>query len=123
MQAWKDDGYVGLRALLNAIEANDWTWHLDEFYGTAVVGSGINVLELENRLRDGDSLSFTWNELLVFADKVHQMIDGRLSAFPPGEDEPVLIVEARDSTDWVATARDHNTSATAAADRLAALNH
>jgi hypothetical protein len=124
VQAWKDDGsYVGLRALLDVIEANDWTWHLEEFYGTAVVGSGVNVLELENRLGGGESVSFTWDELLVFAEKVHQMIDGRICAFMPGEAEPVLVLEAFDSTYWTFTARDQDVPAAAALDRVAALDH
>ena len=81
-------GYIGLRALLDVVGANDWTWRLEEFHGTTVPSAGVNSLELENRLDGGGSVSFTWEELLVFAEKVHQLIDGRISALMPGEAEP-----------------------------------
>lgn len=122
-QAWKDDGgYIGLRALLDVVGANDWIWRLEEFHGTTVPSAGVNSLELENRLDGGGSVSFTWEELLVFAEKVHQLIDGRISALMPGEAEPVLVLEAHDSTSWRFAARDRNAPAAAVLYRVAALS-
>jgi hypothetical protein len=123
VQAWKGDGeYLGLRALLDVIQANDWTWHLEDFHGTTVPSAGANALELENRLDGGEPMSFAWDELLVFAKKVDQMIDGRISAFMPGEAEPVMVLEALDSTNWKFAALDRHTPAAAVLDRVAALS-
>ena len=124
MQAWKADGsYVGLRSLLDVIETNDWSWHLEEFDGMTEVAVGVDALKLENRLIGGELVALTWDELVVFAEKVHQLIDGRIAAFMPGEVEPVLILEAVDSTYWKCTAREGDVRATAALDRAAALSH
>jgi hypothetical protein len=122
-QAWKGDGaYLGLRALLDVVQPNDWTWHLEEFHGTTVPSAGVNALELENRLDGGEPVSFAWDELLVFAEKVDQLIDGRISAFIPGEADPVLVLEALDSTYWRFAALDRHAPAAAVLDRVAALS-
>ncbi len=123
MPAWSDNqDYLDLCTLLEVIGANDWTWRLDEFHGTTRRDGEVNAVDLQNRLEGGESRSFTWNELLAFADKVDQIIDGRLTAHVPGKAEPALIVEARDSTDWKVTATEGNSLAAAAVDRVAALS-
>ncbi|NPD06063.1 hypothetical protein HN031_15390 [Nocardioides sp. zg-1308] len=122
-QAWNDDGeYLGLHALLDVVQANDWTWHLEEFHGTTVPGAGVNALELEERLTGGEPVSFAWDELLVFAAKVDQLIDGRISAFMPEEAEPLLVLEALDSIYWSFAALDRHAPAAAVLDRVAALS-
>lgn len=123
MQAWKDDGeYLGLRAVLDVIQANDWTWRLEEFHGTTVPSAGVNALDLENRLDGGESVSFAWEELLTFAEQVDQLIDGRIAAFMPEQPEPVLVLEALDSTYWRFAALDRYVPAAAVLDRVAALS-
>jgi hypothetical protein len=113
--------YLGLRAVLNAVGANDWIWRLEEFSGMSTSDSGLNVLELEDRLETGTYLTLTWDGLTDFADKVHQMVDGLLVAFDgDGDARPVLAIEARDSGDWKIVAEDGNPSAVAAARRIAA---
>lgn len=122
MRAWKgDEEYLGLCALLDVVQDNDWTWHLEDFHGTTVPRAGISAVELENRLDGGAPMSFAWDELLVFAKKVDQMIDGRISAFKPGQAEPVLVLEALDSTYWRFTALDRHPPVAAVLDRVAAL--
>ena len=121
--AWNDSqDYLGLRSLLDVIGANDWTWRLDEFYGTTRADAGVNAVDLEHRLQEGESRSFTWDGLLDFADRVNQLIDGRLIALVPGQAEPALTIEAHDSTVWKITATDGDEPAAAALDRVAALN-
>ena len=122
-QAWKNDTeYLGLRAVLDVVQANDWTWYLEEFHGTTVPSAGVSALELENRLDGGEPVSFAWDELLLFAMKVDQLIDGRISAFMPGEVDPVLVLEAIDSTYWRFTALDRHAPAAAVLDRIGALS-
>jgi hypothetical protein len=122
-QAWKGDGeYLGLRDVLDVVQANDWTWHLEAFHGTTVPSAGVNALELENRLDGGEPLAFSWDELLIFAEKVDQLIDGRISAFMPGEADPVVVLEALDSTSWRFATLDRHAPAAAVLDRAAALS-
>ncbi|WP_322919198.1 hypothetical protein [Nocardioides renjunii] len=60
--------------------------------------------------------------MLVFAAKVDQLIDGRISAFMPEEAEPLLVLEALDSTYWSFAALDRHAPAAAVLDRVAALS-
>ena len=116
--------YLGVRPVLDALGGNDWTWRLEEFHGMGLPGSGLNVLELEAGLEAGTFLTMTWDDLLVFADKVHQMIDGLLVAFSGDADsEPALTIESRDSDDWRVDADDRDASAMAAAARVAACKY
>jgi hypothetical protein len=122
--AWSgSNDYLDLRTLLDVIGTNDWVWRLDDFHGTTRAEAGVNAVDLENRLRGGESFTFTWAGVLDFADKVDQLIDGRLTAIVPGEVGPALTVEAHDSTDWKVTAMDRNARAVAAVNRVAALAH
>lgn len=124
LPAWSESqGYLGLRAVLDAIGPNGWTWRLDEFHGTTRSGAGLSAVDLEAQLQAGQARTFDWNDLLDFADEVDQLIDGRLTAFAPGATEPTLTIEARDSTDWKVAATDGDATGASAVYRLAALNN
>ncbi|WP_166355892.1 hypothetical protein [Phytoactinopolyspora limicola] len=121
--AWIHGHYVGLRQILDLVGSNTWAWRLEDFHGMSRSGSALDVLDLEERLTRGASVDFNWQQLLRFADQVHQMIDGRLVArTPPGNAEDILVIEALDSSLWTVAARQNVEPAVAAVQRIAGLS-
>ncbi|NDL57182.1 hypothetical protein [Phytoactinopolyspora mesophila] len=121
--AWIHGHYVGLRQVLDFVGSNTWAWRLEDFHGMSRPGSGLNVLDLEERLARGASVDYNWQQLLRFADGVHQMIDGRLVARTShGNAEDILVIEALDSSLWTVEARKDLEPAVAAVERIAGLS-
>ena len=81
--------------------------------------SGLNVLELDERLRRGQFQDFEWQDLVSFAEQLNQMIEGRVVALREGDAEPVLELDCIDSSEWDVTASDDDPDAIAALRRVA----
>ena len=106
-RSWVGGRYVDLIDVLELVGENPWRWRLeDEFEGSALPGIGLDLVELDERLRRGEFQYFEWSDLLSFARQLNQMIWGRVVALKDGDGAPVLALDCIDSSAWDLTAQD-----------------
>ncbi len=103
-------GLVRLEHVLDLIESSITEWRLVLFAGIARKESDLDVLALENDVRDSrNGLSFTPRSLALLAKEIDQIVDCELRGYASKEvqgagAEPVVIVRAFDSSEWTVEA-------------------
>lgn len=108
---------MDLADVLRLIGGNPWRWRIEDFEGSALPDSELNILEVEESVRRGEFLHFDWQSLVSFAGQLNQMVRGRLVAQRDDEVEPVLVLVCIDSSLWDLAARDDDPEAIAALGR------
>lgn len=122
ISAWVEDDYLNLSQVLALIGDNKCVWFLDDFEGITLPGAVLSASQLDQRNQRGQRVEFQWENLVEFADHVHQMINGRLSAQATGNPDEAffLVLEAFDSSEWIIEARDNDVWALEALSRVTA---
>lgn len=103
---------VQLDELLNSLPENSFCWHILELYA---VGDLVDITwcEFDKKLQTSSSgIVMTWNELLVFSQRIEYVIDGLIVAVIPGDNVSFeqcwendyqgfeIALDAQDSTYW-----------------------
>jgi hypothetical protein len=103
--AWYDTHYLNLRPVLDCIGDNSWIWRLEEFEGQTLPGSDFSFARIQDLIARNGFVELQWEQLLVWADHLHQMEHGYLSAREsPEADQTAFTLEASDSSEWIAEA-------------------
>ena len=97
---------IQLTDILESVEGDELAWVVKYFDAIGREDSSLNVLKLEERITNsrGEGLRFTSTELLSLAREIDQIIDCEIFGYAHtsrhGSLEPVVRVEAFDSTEW-----------------------
>ena len=122
IRAWNDKHYLTLRPVLDCIGENPWIWRLEDFDGQTLPDSEFSFSRIQGLIARDGFVELQWDQLLGWADHLHQMVDGYLSAREsPESPQAVFTLQAFDSSEWIAEALRDDAETSAILRRIEAL--
>lgn len=92
----EDGAKVTLSELLNKVPRNNWKWRMFQFEGVGVAPKGLAMPDFEDLvLSEKYGYAFTWNELVLFAERLSDVRSCLLAAVS----QPVEYVALNDGAE------------------------
>lgn len=107
----EDGTKISLTDLLSKLPENNWNWRMFEFEGVGVAPKGLTMPDFEDLvLSEKYGYAFTWNELMLFAERLSDVRSCLLAAVSQpveydalndgAEAGVIAFIGVYDSTQW-----------------------